>query len=165
MVFGPDGNLYGTTPEGGIDPGGNHSFTGFGTVFRITTNGTFTSLALFRGTNGFDPQASVAFGPDGNLYGTTFDGGAYGGGTIFRIVLTPPQPRLAGVKIMPNGSRLISGIGPAASPFRLWGTTNVSRPFSTWTLLTNSAFASDGTFSFTDSAANMPARFYRVSMP
>jgi len=30
---------------------------------------------------------------------------------------------------------------------------------------TNNVFASDGTFSFTDLAANMPARFYRVSMP
>src|SRR5262249_21673123 len=59
MVFGPDGNLYGTTPQGGIDPGGDHSFTGFGTVFRTSTNGTFTSLALFGGTNGLDSQASV----------------------------------------------------------------------------------------------------------
>jgi uncharacterized repeat protein (TIGR03803 family) len=131
---------------------------------RPGTNGAFTPLVLFGGTNGFDPQASVAFGPDGNLYGTTFDDGAYGGGTIFRIVLTP-QPQLAGVKKMPNGTKLITGTGPAASAFRLWATTNVSRPFSTWTLLTNSVFASDGTFSFTDTAANMPARFYRVSMP
>src|SRR5262249_35577524 len=96
LIFGPDGNLYGTTPQGGIDD----SFTGFGTVFRITTNGTFTSLALFGGTNGFNPEASVAFGPDGNLYGTTFDGGTYGGGTIFRIVFSA-QPQLAGVKKMP----------------------------------------------------------------
>jgi uncharacterized repeat protein (TIGR03803 family) len=80
MIFGPDGNLYGTT-TGGLFTGG------FGTVFRITTNGVFTSLALFQGTNGSDPEGSLAFGTDGNLYGTTSAGGTGGGGTIFRIVL------------------------------------------------------------------------------
>jgi uncharacterized repeat protein (TIGR03803 family) len=165
LVFGPDGNLYGTTTQGGIDPGGDHSFTGFGTVFRISTNGVFTPLVLFRGTNGLNPEASVAFGPDGNLYGTTFDGGTGGGGTIFRIVLTS-QPQLSGIVKLANGSRMITGTGPAASAFRLWATTNLSQPFATWTLLTNSVFANDGTFSFTDNAAaNLPARFYRVSMP
>jgi uncharacterized protein (TIGR03118 family) len=80
MIFGPDGNLYGTT-TGGL-------FTGaFGSVFRITTNGVFTSLVLFQGTNGSDPEGSLAFGADGNLYGTTSAGGTGGGGTIFRVVL------------------------------------------------------------------------------
>src|SRR5262249_42727863 len=64
MIIGPDGNLYGPTAQGGLDD----SFTGLGTVFRITTNGVFTPLVLSRGTNGFNPKASVAFGPDGNLY-------------------------------------------------------------------------------------------------
>jgi uncharacterized repeat protein (TIGR03803 family) len=85
MIFGPDGNLYGTTSAGGEGIDVNHR--GFGSVFRITTNGVFTSLAQFHGTNGSNPQASLALGPDGNLYGTTSAGGAGGGGTIFRIVL------------------------------------------------------------------------------
>jgi hypothetical protein len=85
-----------------------------------------------------------------------------------RPIPTPtyPSPNLPESKKMPKGSGLITGTSPATSSFRLWATTNPSQPFATWTLLTNSVFASDGAFSFTDSAAaNLPARFYRVSMP
>ena len=129
------------------------------------TNGHFHLACALPGHQRISSEASVAFGPDGNLYGTTFDGGTGGGGTIFRIVLSS-QPELAGVKKMPDGGRLITGTDPAANAFGLWATTNVSRPFATWTLLTNSVFASDGTFSFTDNAAaNIPARFYRVGTP
>ena len=162
LIQANDGNLYGTTPFGGLTNGIPGS-TGFGTVFRITTNGVFTSLVLFHGTNGSVPLGSLLMGPDGNLYGTTSHGGTGGGGTLFRIVLTP---HLAGVTKLANGSRGISGTGPAASPFRLWASTNISNPFATWTLLTNSLFANDGTFSFADTAAaNLPARFYRVGTP
>jgi uncharacterized repeat protein (TIGR03803 family) len=57
MIFGPDGNLYGTTTGGGL----GDTNTGFGTVFRITTNGIFTPLVLFRGTNGLDPEGARRF--------------------------------------------------------------------------------------------------------
>src|SRR5262249_6572676 len=164
LIQGNDGALYGTTLFGG-DTNGIFGSAGQGTLFRITTNGVFTSLVLFQGTNGSNPFGSLIVGPDGNLYGTTTHSGLGGGGTIFRVVLSA-QPQLAGVIKLANGSSVVTGTGPAASGFRLWATTNVSRPFSTWTLLTNSVFASDGTFSFTDNAAaNMPARFYRVSVP
>jgi uncharacterized repeat protein (TIGR03803 family) len=159
MIFGPDGNLYGTTAGGGL----SNTKNGFGTVFRITTNGIFTPLVLFQGTNGSDPQAPLAIGADGNLYGTTTAGGTGGGGTIFRIVLAP---HLSGVAKLANGSRVVTGTGPASSPFRLWASTDISRPIASWTLLTNSFFAADGTFSFTDTgAAAIPVRFYRVSTP
>jgi uncharacterized repeat protein (TIGR03803 family) len=95
LVFGPDGNLYGTTLFGG-STGSDPFGPGLGTVFRITTNGVFTPLVLFQGTNGANPVAPVAFGSDGNLYGTTSEGGPGNGGTLFRVVLeetltnTPP---------------------------------------------------------------------------
>ncbi|HZT43698.1 MAG TPA: choice-of-anchor tandem repeat GloVer-containing protein [Chthonomonadaceae bacterium] len=84
LVQGADGDLYGTTHDGGVQ--------GYGTIFRITPRGGFDRLhsfsALdFNGINkdGANPAASLALGADGNLYGTTYWGGAYGNGTVFRI--------------------------------------------------------------------------------
>jgi uncharacterized repeat protein (TIGR03803 family) len=154
--------LYGTTPFGGLTdetPGS----TGLGTVFRITTNGVFTSLVIFNGTNGSNPRASLIIGSDGNLYGSTSAGGPGGGGTIFRIVITP---HLAGVAKLADGRGLVTGTGPANSPFRLWASTDISKPLASWTLLTNGVFANDGTFSFIDIEAGiLGARFYNVSTP
>jgi uncharacterized repeat protein (TIGR03803 family) len=74
----PDGCFYGTTYLGG--PKGD------GTAFRLTTNGEFTVLANFLGSNGNEPEAAMTVGPDGNLYGTTVNGGIYGDeGTVFRL--------------------------------------------------------------------------------
>jgi uncharacterized repeat protein (TIGR03803 family) len=78
LIQATDGNFYGTTRDGGAN--GN-----LGTVFKITPAGTLTTLHSFRGTDGFQLQAGVMQGTDGNLYGTTLGGGAFGGGTIFQL--------------------------------------------------------------------------------
>jgi uncharacterized repeat protein (TIGR03803 family) len=162
LIFGNDGNLYGTTGFGG-SLGNNPFGSGLGTVFRITTNGDFTPLVLFQGTNGSNPQAPLTLGPDGNLYGTTANGGSGGAGTIFRILLAP---QFTGIASLTNGNVSLRGTGPSGSPFRLWASTDLSIPVVSWTLLTNSVFADDGTFSYTDTgAAAIPARFYWLSTP
>ena len=43
----------------------------YGTVFKVTTNGTLTTLVSFNGTNGANPNAALTLGNDGNFYGTT----------------------------------------------------------------------------------------------
>jgi len=83
MVQGTDGNFYGTTRQGGT--------SGDGTVFKMMTNGTLTTLVSFNNTNGAYPAAALVQGTDGNFYGTTVNGGAdcdiYGStcGTVFKI--------------------------------------------------------------------------------
>jgi len=73
-----DGNIYGTTFVGGTNGG-------FGTIFKMTPSGAFTSLFSFNGTNGGHPMAQPTVGPDGKLYGTTYSGGTNDFGTIYSI--------------------------------------------------------------------------------
>jgi len=83
LVQATDGNFYGTTAYGGAYS--TCAGCGFGTVFEITPSGALTTLQSFGGPNGVTPQAGVVQDTDGNLYGTTARGGAYGGGTIFSL--------------------------------------------------------------------------------
>jgi uncharacterized repeat protein (TIGR03803 family) len=75
-----DGNFYGVTSSGGA--------TGYGTVFKMTPAGEFTTLHSFDLRDGATPLVAPIEGTDGNLYGTTV-GGRSGGscacGVFFRI--------------------------------------------------------------------------------
>ncbi|MFN7994941.1 MAG: choice-of-anchor tandem repeat GloVer-containing protein [Bryobacteraceae bacterium] len=77
LAQGRDGNIYGTTLDGGT--------FGYGSVFVITPSGGLTTLYSFDGTSGLGPQGGLAMGLDGNFYGTTYQGGAGPAGTIFKI--------------------------------------------------------------------------------
>ncbi len=125
LTLGNDGNFYGTTELGGNNL--NHGL-GDGTIFRMTTNGTLTTLVSFNGTNGAEPSA-MTLGNDGNFYGTTSYGGSYtnlddsnfGGGTIFRVTTNGTLTMLVSF----NGT---NGDGPGAglilgSDGNFYGTT------------------------------------------
>lgn len=95
LIFDESGDLYGTTYGGG-------NF-GAGTVFKLSRNqdGTWNNTTIYsfcaervnnRCQDGAFPQAGLARDPQGNLYGTTFNGGvpvcpqnSTGCGTIFRL--------------------------------------------------------------------------------
>jgi len=80
LVQGTDGNLYGTTQAGGAHQQG--------TVFKVTTAGTLTTLYSFCGQScgdGSAPFGGLILGKDGNLYGTTEAGGTNNDGTVFKI--------------------------------------------------------------------------------
>ena len=161
LIFGNDGKLYGTASFAG-DLDNSPSGIGSGSVFRITTNGMFTTLFLFHGTNGSNPAAPLALGPDGNLYGTTAQGGPGGGGTIFRVILTP---QFASIAKLPNRRLVLTATAPSGTPFRLWTSTNIANPIQSWTVLTNGAFGMDGTYSYTDNPPAAVQGFYRLSVP
>jgi uncharacterized repeat protein (TIGR03803 family) len=72
-----DGNLYGTTTQGGAHLGG--------TVFKITPSGTLTTVYNFNGDDGFEPSSGLVRGSDGNFYGTTSNGGYHHIGEVFRV--------------------------------------------------------------------------------
>lgn len=87
----PQGNLYGATAEGG-NPACNNG-GGCGTVFKVDTSGHETVLYSFTGVggDGMGPVARLLLDAQGNLYGTTNEGGdlacgnGYGCGTVFKI--------------------------------------------------------------------------------
>jgi uncharacterized repeat protein (TIGR03803 family) len=82
LVRASDGNFYGTTAWGG--PRYATGGAGYGTFFKLTPDGAFTSVYWFHNTNGVWPTA-LAEGDDGNFYGTTAYGGAQFLGTFFKI--------------------------------------------------------------------------------
>lgn len=122
LVQGPDGTLYGTTLAGGTSTG--NSGNGDGTIFKITTNSVFQTMWSFNGTNGNTPEnVPLVFGPDGNLYGTTFSGGTnQNAGTIFRI--SPSGNFASLVNLNPNtqGAQVESGLLPGRDG-NFYGTT------------------------------------------
>lgn len=84
LVPAKDGNFYGTTTWGGN--GLTATFAGYGTVYRLGPNGTFTNLYKFTGGgDGGFVYAGLAQGADGYLYGAAFAGGSQGYGTLFKI--------------------------------------------------------------------------------
>ncbi|MGA2607258.1 MAG: choice-of-anchor tandem repeat GloVer-containing protein [Terriglobia bacterium] len=77
LIQATDGKFYGTTWAGGAN--------GDGTVFKITREGTLTTIHSFAGTDGAAPYGGLLLGADGKFYGTTGAGGVYGDGTVFKI--------------------------------------------------------------------------------
>lgn len=86
VTLGPDGTPYGTTSAGGLDESG--------TVFNVRPHPTacpslicpWTETTVHQfgtGDDGYQPLGSVVFDAAGNLYGTTFLGGASGNGAVF----------------------------------------------------------------------------------
>lgn len=79
MIQGEDGFLYGTTIGGGTNDFVNG---GYGTVFRISTNGEFATIHSFAPPA--NPQSGVLQASDGNFYGVS-DYGGYGNGNFYQL--------------------------------------------------------------------------------
>ncbi len=82
LIRGPDGNLYGAAAQGG--------HAGTGTLFKMTSTGTYTSLHQFSALSSFynldgAGPATLIFGGDGFLYGGTYGGGCNGAGKLFKL--------------------------------------------------------------------------------
>ena len=81
------GNLYGTSVNGGAS---TNCPAGCGAVFKLDSSGNETILYSFTGSSGdgAHPYAGLLIDAAGNLYGTTFNGGTSGRGTVFELVNT-----------------------------------------------------------------------------
>jgi uncharacterized repeat protein (TIGR03803 family) len=81
LIQASDGNFYGTTYGGGANSKG--------TIFKMTPDGTVTTLYSFcpqsHCPDGADPVAGLVQGTDGKFYGTTYYGGGGNHGTVFSL--------------------------------------------------------------------------------
>jgi uncharacterized repeat protein (TIGR03803 family) len=163
LMLGNDGNFYGTASGSSVSGSGQGSPPMDGVVYEVTTNGIFTTLFNFGGTNGQAPMAALTVGNDGNFYGTTQYGGAtnflyssfYGNGTVFKLTLPPTLSPLS----LSNNLPIITLAGLGRPSVQIQTTTNFTTP---WIVLTNLVFTNGNSHFVDASATNSTKKFYRV---
>jgi len=117
LLMDSTGNLYSTTYAGGA--------YGVGTVFKVTASGQETVLYSFAGgaADGANPEASLIMDEAGNFYGTTYGGGEYGAGTVFRLSKTGKETVLYSFGSGTDGANPVAGVTRDAKGY-LYGTTS-----------------------------------------
>lgn len=143
LVLDKKGNLYGTASSGGS--------TGLGTIFKVTTQGDLTVLYTFRGgSDGSSPYAGLILDKEGNLYGTTANGGNTdcfnGCGTVFKLAPNGTETVLHRFKGGNDGSYPVARL-VADNEGNLYGTTVLSGSGANCTNYCGTVFklAPDGT--------------------
>lgn len=139
LIQAADGNFYGTTYIGGANDAPDCEGIGCGTIFKITPAGTLTTLynfcSLTNCADGQWPSGGLVQGTDGNFYGTTEAGGAYGQtcpfgvcGTVFKMT---PDGTLATLHSFDttDGSEPYSGLIQGTDG-TFYGTTNMGGDLS-----------------------------------
>jgi uncharacterized repeat protein (TIGR03803 family) len=159
LVFGFDGNLYGTTIYHDTN-----FLSGNGAIFRITTNGVPTQLVVFGGTQGRRPTLGMTLSSDGNFYGALNDskGQLYSDGSSGAIYRLVQQPALNAPMPINNGGAVISWASFTNAVYQVEYTTDLV--FTNWTVLATNVIATSNSVSYTDSSLNSTQRFYRVRL-
>jgi uncharacterized repeat protein (TIGR03803 family) len=116
------GNLYGATTAGGD--------ANAGTVFEVTPHGKEEVLYSFTGkADGAGPEAGLAADAEGNLYGTTNEGGEKDAGTVFKLVAPKVEGKAWIEEVLHNFGKGDDGANPVAgvtfdAAGNLYGTTS-----------------------------------------
>ena len=114
-VISSTGILYGTTYAGGPANAGE--------VYSINSAGQYAVLYSFTGgADGGNPYSGVIAGSDGNLYGTTYIGGAANAGTVYKLTPTGQETVLYSFTGGTDGGNPYAGVIEDVSG-NLYGTT------------------------------------------
>ena len=136
LVQGSDGNFYGVTYQGGNNT--TSCDKGCGTIYVITPKGSETAIYSFCSqancSDGSSPTGALVQDKDGNFYGMTNAGGAFHGGTVFRVTPSGVLTTLHNFCSLPNcadGNRAYSVAVPTfggliqGSDGNFYGTTAI----------------------------------------
>ena len=128
LIQATDGNLYGETSGGGASNNG--------IVFKCTTAGAVTVLHTLAGrpTDGSSPIGNLIQGIDGNLYGTTLNGGATGYGCLFKCTTIGTENLLYSFVTSAIGDYPYSSELLQANDGNLYGTTAWGGTFNNGTI-------------------------------
>jgi uncharacterized repeat protein (TIGR03803 family) len=158
LLIDAKGNLYGTASEGGVKgqygPGLNCT-DGCGVVYEISAAGQEKILYAFKGSQSGDgaaPFASLILDKQGNLYGTTYAGGKYGFGTIFKLTPGGQETVLYNFSGIPNAGNPVGRLLMDAQG-NLFGSTSYGGRFDSGTVFELSASGKESVlYSFTGGA-------------
>jgi uncharacterized repeat protein (TIGR03803 family) len=113
LTLGSDGAFYGTSQDGRIGK--------YGTIFKVTSEGGFTTLHKFDGTTGADPLCTPVFGVDGHLYGVSYPM------VVWRLRNPNPVSTLMASKGYPVPHAGVSGSGiPAGAVWSRLGVPSIN---------------------------------------
>jgi uncharacterized repeat protein (TIGR03803 family) len=197
VTFGPGGALYGSSSFGG-QPGCADG-AGCGFIFSMRPPSTFcrtvscpwTESVLYefnpqgRRGDGQAPLGGLIFDASGNMYGTTYSAGLFGGGTVFE--LTPSQGGWSEIVLYsfpggaaganPNGNLILDSSGNLIGTTETGGTNNCLGPqcgvvfelthtSSGWveTVLHNFNYSSDGGYPFGGLISDAAGNLYGTTM-
>lgn len=155
--------LYGTSSAGGL--GAN------GTVYSVRTNGSqfntiysFSPLDLTTGTNydGATPTSGLVL-LGNTLYGSTFNGGLGGVGTVFSLRVPYPAV-ITNIILNPDRSLTVLFAGGPNSTNVVQRAEELSVPVTWQNVATNVADA-QGLWQFTETNTTSSPRFYRSYAP
>lgn len=131
LIWDAAGNLYGTTAGGGLTAGCEFGSVGCGVLFRLDSKDNETALYSFTGypTDGELPAGGLVRDKQGNFYGTTYYGGAYDVGTVFRVDRNGKETVLYSFTGGEDGANPSSGV-VLDNAGNLYGTTPYGGDFS-----------------------------------
>jgi uncharacterized repeat protein (TIGR03803 family) len=162
LLSASDGNLYGLTISGGNGYNGSAG-SGYGTVFKMTPAGIFSTLYKFDGfAGGRNPYGGLTQGNDGNFYGVTGHGGITNNGIIYRLGL-PLQPKFqAPALTQPSGTFHFTWTAVANQTYQIQFNTSLTS--TNWSDLGDPIIATSDSLTATDPTAPDSQRFYRIKV-
>jgi len=141
-------------------------------TFTTASTGTITNWIWSFGdgssvTNVSNASVNHAYANVGTYTVSLTVRGPAGSSTTTRTsyIVASPSPTI-GNSQMSNGQFILSGSnGPAGVQYRILGTTNLALPLASWTPLFTNVFATDGSYSYTNSSSANSASFFQLVSP